>query len=229
MIGDRIRELRTKKGLTQKALEDRTGISQATICRLENATGEIRALRSTTLKKLAEALDVSVDYLVGKTAEMTPSELIGVNKSALSVIENFQHLGAMEQSIIKAITEDLRARRAERAHSTQSGLDSTLEKANLLWKVTKVERQEPSPQNGFSIRYDCSVQMIKVPAPNYLDLKKRKGEFFASGEAVSLQPIRQAVGTAWHAVQAGFDLDESEILREALSRAKEDALKKISA
>ena len=59
----RIRELRTEKKLSQEALARLCGVSRITISGLES--GRIQDTTSRTLKKIAEALDTSVDKLFG--------------------------------------------------------------------------------------------------------------------------------------------------------------------
>lgn len=62
-LGKTLKALRQKQNLNQKALSALSGVSQATISRIE--TGRVRQLRSSALKNLADALGVSVDFLMG--------------------------------------------------------------------------------------------------------------------------------------------------------------------
>jgi PAS domain S-box-containing protein len=62
-LGRTLKALRQKQALNQKALSALSGVSQATISRIE--TGRVRQLRSSALKNLADALGVSVDFLMG--------------------------------------------------------------------------------------------------------------------------------------------------------------------
>lgn len=57
----RIKELREANGLTQCALEEKSGVSRATICALES--GAVRVTTTKTLLKLANALGVTVNDL----------------------------------------------------------------------------------------------------------------------------------------------------------------------
>jgi transcriptional regulator with XRE-family HTH domain len=61
-IGERLRELRTRRYLTQRELAARAGMSPATIAKLETDVAEPRP---GTILKLAEALDVHPDELSG--------------------------------------------------------------------------------------------------------------------------------------------------------------------
>ena len=62
-LGRTLKALRQKQSLNQKALSTLSGVSQATISRIE--TGRVRQLRSSALKNIAGALGVSVDFLMG--------------------------------------------------------------------------------------------------------------------------------------------------------------------
>ena len=63
-FGDRIRTLRKRRGLSQKTLADSIGMRESTISRYEN---DKRIYQRDSLIKLADALDTSVDYLLGRT------------------------------------------------------------------------------------------------------------------------------------------------------------------
>lgn len=67
-FGEKVRVKRQEKSLTQAELAKKAGITQATISRVES--GEMLQLGSDKLRSLAKALDVSVDFLVGKIDRM---------------------------------------------------------------------------------------------------------------------------------------------------------------
>ena len=62
-LGKTLKALRQKKSLNQKDLSSLSGVSQATISRIE--TGRVHQLRSAALKNLADALGVTVDFMMG--------------------------------------------------------------------------------------------------------------------------------------------------------------------
>lgn len=72
--GDRIREIREAKRLTQDQLAERTGISKGFLSDVENGK---RNVSSEYLLRIANALNASVDYLLRGTsrqpAAVTPS------------------------------------------------------------------------------------------------------------------------------------------------------------
>jgi transcriptional regulator with XRE-family HTH domain len=61
-IGEKLREVRTKRLLTQDELAEKAGVSQSTIANIErnNAEPQFR-----TIRKLAKALDVDPTNLLG--------------------------------------------------------------------------------------------------------------------------------------------------------------------
>ncbi len=64
MLSKNIKKYRSKLKLTQEALARKADISYNTVIKLES--GGISDPRMETLKKLASALDISIDKLVGR-------------------------------------------------------------------------------------------------------------------------------------------------------------------
>ena len=63
LIGERIKQERINRGLTQLELGQMLGVSKVSICGYESGT---RTPTMNMFLKLSDALDVSVDYLLGK-------------------------------------------------------------------------------------------------------------------------------------------------------------------
>jgi transcriptional regulator with XRE-family HTH domain len=61
-IGDKLKEVRTRRLLTQVQLADKSGVNQVTIARIERNKVDPRF---STIRRLAEALDVDPTKLVG--------------------------------------------------------------------------------------------------------------------------------------------------------------------
>ena len=90
-LGRNLKELRQKQSLNQKDLSDRSGVSQATISRIE--TGQVRQPGSSALKSLADALGVSADALmddIGHLAQVHQERLhqIAETLNAFVIHEN---------------------------------------------------------------------------------------------------------------------------------------------
>lgn len=66
MIGDRIRELRNKKRLSQMELGNLLHVSQQTVTKWETGKAEPS---SSALANLADYFGVSADYLLGKSSK----------------------------------------------------------------------------------------------------------------------------------------------------------------
>jgi transcriptional regulator with XRE-family HTH domain len=71
-IGQKIRELRSKMGLTTVTLAKRVRLSQAQVSRLENG---LQGFRSATLVKFAKALDVAPIYFFVEGEETSTNKV----------------------------------------------------------------------------------------------------------------------------------------------------------
>ena len=65
ILGRRVRSAREAAGLTQEDLAHHIGVRLNTIARLEQ--GRIQDLSGENIARLADALSVSADYLLGRT------------------------------------------------------------------------------------------------------------------------------------------------------------------
>lgn len=71
MLGDRLKELRTSQGITQKELAKQLGVSASAVGLYEQNRREPDI---STIKKLAKLLNCNVDYLLGFTSIPTPTK-----------------------------------------------------------------------------------------------------------------------------------------------------------
>ncbi len=69
-IPERIGDLRTGRKLSQKELSELVGIAPSQLSRIES--GKMKTISSDILIKLAKALNVSTDYILGLTTVSTP-------------------------------------------------------------------------------------------------------------------------------------------------------------
>ncbi len=67
-VGNRIRALRKKRGLTQVQLSRQTGISQSNVSQYERFVEP----PASALGKIAETLGTTADYLIGRTDDPEP-------------------------------------------------------------------------------------------------------------------------------------------------------------
>jgi transcriptional regulator with XRE-family HTH domain len=69
-IGESLRAARTRAGWSREALAYHSGVSWSAIAQIES--GRRQDVRLSSLTALADALGVSVDYLIGTAAALTP-------------------------------------------------------------------------------------------------------------------------------------------------------------
>ncbi len=69
-VGERIREAREKRGLTQEKLAEKTGLSKGFLSDVENGNSDIS---SDNLLKLADVLGANLDYLLRGENTRSPS------------------------------------------------------------------------------------------------------------------------------------------------------------
>lgn len=82
-LAARVKEYRVKKGLSQEALADKSGLSHRTIQRIEN--GESNP-SGDTLQRVAEALDLRPDELIDWSIKEDNEFLVFLNLAALSFL-----------------------------------------------------------------------------------------------------------------------------------------------
>lgn len=107
--GERIKQARLAKGLTQQELGDLIGVQKSAIAKYEN--GKVVNIKRDTLNKLSRALDVGLYKLVGieETSEKSANlhariiEDIDLVKS----IKSYYTLSEGNQNIIKTLMREL--------------------------------------------------------------------------------------------------------------------------
>ena len=95
-LGDKIRDTRLKCGLTQDRLAEMVDISTNFMSLIENG----RNMSVETLVKIADALGVTVDYLLSDTMEVQSDKImtqIAQNLSTLSDDEKLFFLNVIKQ------------------------------------------------------------------------------------------------------------------------------------
>lgn len=71
IIGERIKEARKKKNLSQQQLGDMLGVSKVSICGYENG---VRIPTIENFVQLLDILDLSADYLLGRDISVVSEE-----------------------------------------------------------------------------------------------------------------------------------------------------------
>ena len=104
---DKLRTLRKQRGMTAKELANLVGVSEVSITQYENGN---RSPRRKVLESLAEALDTSVDYLLGKEEDPIHIDMDRVDKQLL---KELQDITPSEKQMTLAFIAGLKANRAE--------------------------------------------------------------------------------------------------------------------
>ena len=86
-FGERLAQLRIKSGFTQKVIGEKVGVSKSAFANYES--GE-RHPNFETIVKIADALNVSVDYLLGRTDQpfMAAAEERAATESFETALQN---------------------------------------------------------------------------------------------------------------------------------------------
>ncbi|MGX7418827.1 helix-turn-helix domain-containing protein [Carnobacterium gallinarum] len=80
-IGERITELRESKNMTQKELADKIKLNKSVMNRIES--GE-RAIRENELSSIADALEISTDYLLDREPQIKHYTLIDTDETSIA-------------------------------------------------------------------------------------------------------------------------------------------------
>lgn len=105
-FGDRLRKAREEKKLTQGELADKTGFQPSAISHFESNR---RSPSFDNLKKLADALNVSLDYLLGRSAPPTIAGPV-----AEKLFRDFQQMSAEDQDDLSNFAEILAKKNRKR-------------------------------------------------------------------------------------------------------------------
>lgn len=100
--GEKIKELRRKKGWTQYQLADRVGVSSQVISNLERSYTSDR-LRPELMAALSQALGTTIDYLVGPDQR----DNIPLSKNEQELLLSFRKLNERQQILALALIQEL--------------------------------------------------------------------------------------------------------------------------
>jgi transcriptional regulator with XRE-family HTH domain len=105
-FGDRLRRTREEKRLSQAELAQKTGFQPSAISHFESGR---RAPSFDNLKKLADALSVSIDYLLGRETVPTTAGPV-----AQKLFRNFEQMTAEDQEDLAKFAALLAAKNRRR-------------------------------------------------------------------------------------------------------------------
>ena len=109
---NRIKELRTEKGITQADLAKILKISDRAVGYYENGD---REPDYTTLLKIAEYFDVSIDYLLGRVDVRKDTTSAPADKEFVAFYEGYKDLDDADKEILKATLDAfIRAKKGDK-------------------------------------------------------------------------------------------------------------------
>ena len=100
-FGRKIKKIMKQRGITQSWLAQKTGATEATLSRYINGN---RKPQADIAAAIAEALDVSLDYLLGITGCPAPIRTITTEESIM--LSAFGRANARDRKIILGVLED---------------------------------------------------------------------------------------------------------------------------
>lgn len=181
-INERITDLRTMSGLSQKELADRIDVPTSTLCRIEQ--GKIANVSNDVLIKLANFFNVSTDYLLGLTnvkfkKNVELSEL-GLSNKALFALLSGSVNGALLSRIIEhphfVTLLDTADAYFKDAHKV--GIQSRNDVINLATASLKDFMKE-HPENRMEISHDIRQLNAEKIGGDEADLNKLRNIFMS--------------------------------------------------
>ena len=181
-INERITDLRTMTGLSQKELADRIDVPTSTLCRIEQ--GKIANVSNDVLIKLASFFNVSTDYLLGLTnvkfkKNVELSELGLTNKALFALLS-----GSVNGALLSQIIEhphfvtllDIADAYFKDAHN--AGIQSRNDVINLATASLKDFMKE-HPENRMEISHDIRQLNAEKIGGDEADLSKLRNIFMS--------------------------------------------------
>ena len=181
-INERITDLRTMSGLSQKELADRIDVPTSTLCRIEQ--GKIANVSNDVLIKLGNFFNVSTDYLLGLTnvkfkKNVELSELGLTNKALFALLS-----GSVNGALLSQIIEhphfvtllDIADAYFKDAHN--AGIQSRNDVINLATASLKDFMKE-HPENRMEISHDIRQLNAEKIGVDEADLNKLRNIFMS--------------------------------------------------
>lgn len=105
-FGNRLREAREKKGLSQAELAQKSGFQPSAVSHFESGR---RSPSFDNLRKLADALSVTIDFLLGREPEPHSS-----GPAVQKLFRDFEKLSADDQETVASFAEMLAAKNRQK-------------------------------------------------------------------------------------------------------------------
>lgn len=102
-LSDHLRQIRERKGWTQNHLAEVSGVTQPSIWRLEK--GLILNPKSGLLRKLAAALEVSMDYLITEDESPSFDEILRHDEVGQAVFRGYESLDDQGKEQLKSFVQ----------------------------------------------------------------------------------------------------------------------------
>ena len=101
---ERLKLLREREGISQKALADRIGVSQQSVNKYENHNVEPDL---ETLIRMADFFGTSVDWLIGRTGGEAPDGTVPAELTAeeLRWVETWRRLSRRQKDALAAVAD----------------------------------------------------------------------------------------------------------------------------
>jgi transcriptional regulator with XRE-family HTH domain len=102
-ISEQLRRIRERKGWTQNHLAEVSGVPQPSIWRLEK--GLILNPKTSLLRKLAEALEVSMEYLLTEDKSPSFDEILRHDEVGQAVFRGYESLTDQGKEQLKSFVQ----------------------------------------------------------------------------------------------------------------------------
>ena len=141
-LKDRVKALREAKGMTQRRLAELAKVTPATISRLES--GKIADLKSSALIGIADALGISLDYLVGRVRELTPADVINFDPTIQAIVQAYLNMRPEDRKQMSEYTIYLEFKSKETLTGKDYARDRMMSKPDMIIELGHTdEKRKP--------------------------------------------------------------------------------------
>jgi len=181
-VQDRIGDLRMEKGLSQKELAELIDIEPSRLSRI--GTGKTQYISSDILIKLAKALQVSTDYILGLTVVRTPKSYdiseLGLSEGAVKALMT----GTVDVQILDRLMEHksfsylLYMVKTYFEDTTAAGIMARNEVIDIATS-TLADFQKENPEHKVEARKDIRFLNTQKLGEHEAEIEKIKNTFLA--------------------------------------------------